>query len=166
VPAPAHVDGDAKEAAVSKRDKRSKKDKRSKERHGKKKRGRESGTRLWDRYADVPDEGRPEFDARVRAYSRLFDVEQRLYQVWEQRSGGETNWVGEALGDLVEEEQNLWIAAVGDKVAALGGHLELIAVFPNDTVTLLREPGLHTLDSDDTPPADTDTDTDTDTDAE
>jgi hypothetical protein len=72
----------------------------------------------------------------------------------EQRSAGQTNWVGEALGDLVEEEKNLWIPAVGDKVAALGGHLELIAVFPDETVTLLKEPGLHTSDSDDTAPDD------------
>jgi hypothetical protein len=30
---------------------------------------------------------------------------------------------------------------LGEKVAALGGQLELTAVFPNETVTLLIEPG-------------------------
>lgn len=107
-------------------------------------------TRPWDPYAGVPEEERTEHGARARAYSRLFDVEQRLYQMWEQRSGGQMDWAGEALGDIVDEEQNLWIAAVADKVAALGGHLDLIAVFPDQTVTLLREAGLHSPESDDT----------------
>jgi hypothetical protein len=30
---------------------------------------------------------------------------------------------------------------LGEKVAALGGHLELIAVFGEERVTLIREPG-------------------------
>jgi hypothetical protein len=133
------------------------KDKHGKEEEKKKKKKkakRAPVTSPWDPYEGIADEQRPELEARGRAYARLFDVEDRLYQIWEQRSAGQTNWVGEALGDLVDEETNLRITAVGDKVAALGGHLELIAVFPDETVTLLTEQGLHTPDSDDTPPDD------------
>jgi hypothetical protein len=54
------------------------------------------------------------------------------------------DWVGEALRELVDEDSTLWLAAVGDKVAALGGHLELVAVFPDHSLTLLLEPGLNT----------------------
>lgn len=70
-------------------------------------------------------------------------------RIWEQRSSGQLDWIVEAMRDLVDEQTNLWIAAIGDTVAALGGHVELIAVFPDETVTLLREPGLHTSGSDD-----------------
>ena len=88
-------------------------------------------------------------EARVQAYSRLMGVEQLLYQRWEQGTAGEMDWVGEVLRDLVKEDLNLWIAAVGDKVAALGGRLKLIAEFPDETLTLLDEPGLHSsLDGD------------------
>jgi hypothetical protein len=45
----------------------------------------------------------------------------------------------------------------GDKVAALGGYLELAAVFPGETVTLLIEPGLNITARDE--PADSDSTT-------
>jgi hypothetical protein len=34
------------------------------------------------------------------------------------------DWVGEALREKVHEDSTLWLAAVDDKVAALGGHLD------------------------------------------
>lgn len=131
----------AKEAAVGKKKKRAKK----------KKAKPVSPARSWDDVVEeiVPEEDRPRFEARASAYGRLMDVEQRLYDLWEQRSAGEMSWVGELMGSIVEEDRTLWLAAVADKVAALGGHLELIAVFPTETVTLLREPGLHSSDNDD-----------------
>ncbi len=52
------------------------------------------------------------------------------------------NWVGEALGAPVDGVLgDLWLVGMGEKVAALGGQLELVAVFPDETVTLLIEPG-------------------------
>jgi hypothetical protein len=30
---------------------------------------------------------------------------------------------------------------LGERIAALGGHLKLVAIFPDQRVTLLREPG-------------------------
>ena len=83
---------------------------------------------------------RPVDEHAVAAYERLIGAEQILYQRWEQRGEG-MNWVGEALGFPVEESDASWVAGLGEKVAALGGHLELVAVFPDETVTLIREPG-------------------------
>jgi hypothetical protein len=67
-------------------------------------------------------------------------AEERVYELWEQRSDGMT-WVGEAVGSLIGEECGLWLAELGEKVALVGGQLELVAVFPDETVTLLMEPG-------------------------
>jgi hypothetical protein len=79
-------------------------------------------------------------ERRVAAYERLMVAEERLYQLWEQRGEG-MNWVGEALGSPLELDPALWVLELGEKVAALGGQLEIAAVFPNETVTLLIEPG-------------------------
>jgi hypothetical protein len=35
---------------------------------------------------------------------------------------------------------DLWIAELGERVATMGGHLELMAVFEKEAMTLLREP--------------------------
>jgi hypothetical protein len=74
------------------------------------------------------------------AFARLIEAEARLYGWWEQRHPA-TTWVSELLGSPVEDTTELWIAALGEKVAAMGGHLELTAVFDNETLTLLGEPG-------------------------
>lgn len=58
-----------------------------------------------------------------------------------ERPGLGTTWIAEAVGSPIEEDGLLWVAALGEKVALLGGHLELIAVLPGETVTLVREPG-------------------------
>jgi len=97
---------------------------------------------------DVAGQAQTAADLRVdpkrsAGYQRLYGVEQRLYDLWRQRNSGEMSWVGEAIGAPVDEDMTLWLAAVGDKVAALGGQLELVAVFPDETVTLLIEPGLN-----------------------
>jgi hypothetical protein len=83
---------------------------------------------------------RPLNERHVAAYARLMEAETRLYGWWEQRQPT-TTWVTEILSSPVEETTDLWIAALGEKVAAMGGHLELTAVFDNETLTLLREPG-------------------------
>ena len=83
---------------------------------------------------------RPLNERNVAAYARLMEAETRLYGWWEQRQPT-TTWVTEVLGFPVQETTDLWIAALGEKVAAMGGHLELTAVFDNETFTLLREPG-------------------------
>jgi hypothetical protein len=82
---------------------------------------------------------RPVDERRVAAYARLMEAETILYQRWERQASGMT-WVGEALGFPIEET-NLWVMDLGQKVAALGGHLELVAVLGEDRLTLMREPG-------------------------
>lgn len=67
-------------------------------------------------------------------------AEELLYKLWEKR-GVEMDWVGEAVGSPIETNTLLWVMGLGEKVAALGGQLELAAVFPDETVTLLVEPG-------------------------
>jgi hypothetical protein len=111
----------------------------------------EDGVELADDEDDGPadDEARiascdeigdetPADERRVAAYARLMDPEQILYKLWEQR-GQPMNWIGEALGSIVEDDTPLWVTGLGEKVALLGGHLELVAVY--ESVTLLREPG-------------------------
>jgi hypothetical protein len=89
---------------------------------------------------------RPLNERNVAAYARLMEAETRLYGWWEQRQPT-TTWVTEALGFPVQESTDLWIAALGEKIAAMGGHLELTAVFGNETLTLLREPGAESIET-------------------
>ncbi len=89
-------------------------------------------------------EQRPLNEARVAMYRRLMDAEDRLDSVRLRRAVRET-----ALGDALEAGES---AGAGDRhdgvyldtlaryVAALGGHLEVRAVFADETITLLREP--------------------------
>lgn len=74
------------------------------------------------------------------AFQRLMEAEARLYERWEQRYPATTH-ITETLGSPSEDTNHLWLATLGEKVAAMGGHLELTAVFGNETLTLLREPG-------------------------
>jgi hypothetical protein len=40
----------------------------------------------------------------------------------------------------IEQEEDVYLSTLARYVAALGGHLEVLAVFPEETVTVLREP--------------------------
>lgn len=83
----------------------------------------------------------------VAAYDRLSEAESVLYERWEQQSGTseiEGDPVGLLLGHPVIPENGdemLWIMGLGEKVAALGGHLEVQAVFQDEQLTLITEPG-------------------------
>ncbi|MDQ6605853.1 MAG: hypothetical protein M3Z06_04810 [Actinomycetota bacterium] len=46
----------------------------------------------------------------------------------------------ERRGSRAAPEDEVYLSALARYVAALGGHLELRAVFPGETVTLLNEP--------------------------
>ena len=101
----------------------------------------ESGVERLDSVGNRDDRDDAQTSAwRVAAFKRQMEAEERLYEWWEQRYPG-TTWVAEVLGSAVEESSSLWVAALGEKVAAMGGHLELVAVFENETLTLVREPG-------------------------
>jgi hypothetical protein len=48
---------------------------------------------------------------------------------------------GSELNDSeVEQEADLYLRTLQRYVAALGGHLEVRAVFPGETITVLRDP--------------------------
>ena len=89
-------------------------------------------------------EQRPLSEQRVAMYRRLMDAEDRLEPVRRRRVVSET-----ALGDALEAiesaadggpDDDVYLDALTRYVAALGGHVEVRAVFPDETITLLREP--------------------------
>jgi len=83
----------------------------------------------------------PEGRARVEAYRRLMEAVVSLYQLREQRGLTQVD-VAEALEvtqsnvSRVENASDLYISTLARYVKALGGHLELNAVFPDQVVSL------------------------------
>ncbi len=72
------------------------------------------------------------------------DAEARLDAVRRRRGVSETA-LGDALeasesGRAREQQEDVYLDTVARYVAALGGHLEVRAVFPDETITVLREP--------------------------
>ena len=86
-------------------------------------------------------EQRPLNETRVAMYRRLMDAEERLDPQRRRRGVKET-----AFGDALEASEDsvapdLYLATVAEYVAALGGHLEVRAVFPEETIyDLLQDP--------------------------
>jgi hypothetical protein len=68
------------------------------------------------------------------------EAEQLLYNVWES-SGRNPECAEKIFGTPTADETPLWIKALGEKVALLGGHLEVVAVLPDQRLTLISEPG-------------------------
>jgi hypothetical protein len=67
------------------------------------------------------------------------DAEARLDEVRRRRGVSEAAVAGAV--EVGEPEDDFYVAALARYVAALGGYIEVRAVFPEETVTLLREPG-------------------------
>ena len=82
---------------------------------------------------------------RVRTYRRLMNAELALRPIRRKGPLG-TPELSDALeatetpGDTIEPEDDLYLETLIRYVASLGGHIEVQAVFPEDTITLLREP--------------------------
>ena len=74
------------------------------------------------------------------AYGRMMDAEQELYALWERAGLNLEDWDAVTDAGPAADDEKLWVCDLGRKAAALGGRLELVAVFPGRTVTLLREP--------------------------
>jgi len=78
---------------------------------------------------------------RVEAYRRLMDTVVSLYRLREQRGQTQVD-VAKALAvtqgnvSRVENASDLYISTLARYVEALGGHLELNAVFPDQVVAL------------------------------
>ena len=88
---------------------------------------------------------RPLNESRVATYKRLMDAELRLAEV-RRRRGLSQAAIAEALEvsqpnvSRIEQEDDVYLSTLARYVAALGGHLEVLAVFPEETITVLREP--------------------------
>jgi hypothetical protein len=77
---------------------------------------------------------------RMAVYDRLMDAEALLDEVRERQGVSDT-----ALGDALEiaetdDEEDVYVSTLARYVAELGGELEVRAVFPDETLTLLRVP--------------------------
>ena len=88
----------------------------------------------------------PVNEARVTTYKRLLDAEVRLDHLRRRRGVSQTDLakaleVSQPNVSRIEQEEDLYLSTLTRYVAALGGQLELRAVFPEETVTLLRAPG-------------------------
>jgi hypothetical protein len=86
---------------------------------------------------------RPLNDARGLTYRRLMDAEVALYQRHE-RLGAPESLIGDILDarepETGEPVEDLYLATVAAYVAALGGQIEIRAIFPDEQVRLLRDP--------------------------
>ena len=84
-------------------------------------------------------------DQRVATYVRLMDAQERIARA-RSRRGVSDGAIDEALdgSELIsadgEPEDDLYLGSLSRYVAALGGHLEVLAVFPDETITVRREP--------------------------
>jgi transcriptional regulator with XRE-family HTH domain len=81
----------------------------------------------------------------VRAYRRLMDAEVALNEL-RLRRGLSQAQVAQALEvsqpnvSRIESEEDLYLSTLARYVAALGGRLEVNAVFDDETISLLGEP--------------------------
>jgi transcriptional regulator with XRE-family HTH domain len=87
----------------------------------------------------------PVDEGRVRAYRRLMDAEVALNEL-RLRRGLSQAQVAQALEvsqpnvSRIESEEDLYLSTLARYVAALGGRLEVNAVFDDETISLLGEP--------------------------
>jgi hypothetical protein len=92
---------------------------------------------------------RPLNESRVATYKRLMDAEVRLEDV-RRRRGIRQATIAEALEhsepDVSQHEDDVYVSTLARYVGALGGYLEVRAVFGDETVTLVREPADSTTD--------------------
>ncbi|MDQ6776004.1 MAG: hypothetical protein M3071_07250 [Actinomycetota bacterium] len=90
----------------------------------------------------------PVNEKSVAAYKRVMDAEQLIADA-RYRRGVSHVAITDALAVSepenldIERECDLFVSIVGRFVEALGGHLEVIAVFPDETITVLRESDHH-----------------------
>jgi transcriptional regulator with XRE-family HTH domain len=81
----------------------------------------------------------------VATYKRLMDAEVRLADVRARRGVSQAT-IADALEvsqpniSRIEQEDDVYLSTLVRYVGALGGYLEVNAVFPEETITLLREP--------------------------
>lgn len=88
---------------------------------------------------------RPLNEGSVDTYKRLMEAGVRLAEVRRRRGMSQAK-LAEALEvsqpnvSRIEQEDDVYLSTLARYVAALGGQLEVRAIFPDETITLLREP--------------------------
>ena len=88
---------------------------------------------------------RPLNEERVATYKRLMEAEVRLADL-RRRRGASQATIARALEvsqpnvSRIEQEDDVYLSTLARYIAALGGHLEVQAVFPDETITVWREP--------------------------
>lgn len=84
-------------------------------------------------------------ETRVATYRSLSEAEQRIAD-GRHREGVSWKAIEEALAGSelsnaeLETEDDIYLASLARFVAALGGHLEVRAVFAEETITVRRDP--------------------------
>jgi DNA-binding XRE family transcriptional regulator len=90
--------------------------------------------------------GRRHNEDKVAAYKRLMSAETQLAEL-RRRRGVSQATIAAALEvsqpnvSRIEQEEDVFLSTLPRYGAELGGHLEVLAVFPEETITVLREPG-------------------------
>jgi len=88
---------------------------------------------------------RPLDEEKIASYRRLLAADMRLAELRRKRGISQTQ-IAEALAvtqpniSRIEQEDDVYLSTLARYVAALGGHLEVLAVFPDETVTIVSEP--------------------------
>jgi hypothetical protein len=92
--------------------------------------------------------GKPPIPERnTAAVERLMSMERMLYHLYQRRLVSETEILqgagldGDEFDQIPDNNDDMYLADIGRFVAAMGGYLELRAVFPDEAVILMSEPG-------------------------
>jgi hypothetical protein len=87
---------------------------------------------------------RPLNERRVATYERLMDAEERIAQARHRHASDaaidQAVTAGEPTADEIAQGDDLYLGSLARYVAALGGHLEVAAVFPDETIVVRRDP--------------------------
>ncbi len=87
----------------------------------------------------APIDADPQRHARVEGYQRAMRDAVALTELRESRRATQTQvadapQVSQAKVSRIEHQEDLYLSTLGDYVAALGGRLEIAAVFPDETI--------------------------------
>jgi hypothetical protein len=99
---------------------------------------------MAERWEDIR-RANPVNERRVAAYQRLLEASEQISQARNRRGvGWSTIEAALAAGELsdseVPVEPDLYLTTLTRFVAELGGHVEVRAVFADETITVRREP--------------------------
>ena len=87
----------------------------------------------------------PVNEKRVATYARLMQAQERIAHARYRRGVSDQKVQAAMEASAVEDseaalEEDLYLRMLAGYVAALGGHVEVVAVFPEETISVRREP--------------------------